>query len=345
MILFISLYPQQSNEKDGMLQRVAAIDKMFEDRERVYLQISYKRCFIPKVVRVDDRLTVYSINLYLFFCFIIYMGMKSEVVYVQSIFNSVRILPLYLFCRVITDMHGLVPEEISYEGNGLRARWYSFVEAVAVRRSKAIVTVTKAMSDYLRRKYQMPNLQVFNIPIFDLSERNCRLCEPAQIRPRVIYAGGAQKWQNVDMMLEAIKKVESSYEFTILSSDVDVFKEKMTARGMTSVRLLSVRKEEVYSYYGESDLGFLLRDDMPINNVACPTKLIEYMSQSVLPIVIQPSIGDFNTLGYSYILLSDFLSGAMPTEEEMNRMKNNNLKIVEQLNAQVVANIKMLRSF
>ena len=55
-------------------------------------------------------------------------------------------------------------------------------------------------------------------------------------------------------------------------------------------------------------LGFVLRDDVLVNRVACPTKLLEYIQYGVLPIVLSDAIGDFKELGYKYIGLDDFVN-------------------------------------
>lgn len=70
---------------------------------------------------------------------------------------------------------------------------------------------------------------------------------------------------------------------------------------------------------------------MIVNKVACPTKLIEYLEHGIIPIVLQPEIGDFNKMGYRYILNDDFLEGKIPNHDVLEQMKIENYKILETL--------------
>lgn len=61
--------------------------------------------------------------------------------------------------------------------------------------------------------------------------------------------------------------------------------------------------ENLNSYYNGADLGLMIRDDIPTNNVASPTKLPEYLL-SGLPVIISKNLGDYtefvekNELGF-----------------------------------------------
>jgi len=65
--------------------------------------------------------------------------------------------------------------------------------------------------------------------------------------------------------------------------------------------------------------------------VACPTKLIEYMLNGIIPIVLNPYIGDFKELGYSYISLERLEKGDPPSCFEIVNMRVNNLKVIEKI--------------
>ncbi|MLD56261.1 glycosyl transferase family 2, partial [Salmonella enterica] len=43
MILFIADFPTVENVRDGMFQRIAAIDSLTKNKSRVYLNISFKK--------------------------------------------------------------------------------------------------------------------------------------------------------------------------------------------------------------------------------------------------------------------------------------------------------------
>jgi hypothetical protein len=330
MLLFLSSYPDSASEKDGMMQRINSIDRQFIDVDRAYLKVSLLGNLRGKKEHRDTKLTVYRLNLFLHIFAILRLILRASCVYVHSIGNVLALLPVYLFRKVVTDMHGAVPEEFQLAGKPSAAARYAPVERVAVTRSRAIVTVSRAMAEHLKAKYRLPDLPYLNVPIFDevTLEREER---DAAAKPAVIYAGGAQAWQNVELMLDAMAKVQGSCDFVILTGDSETFRSKLLERKISGVTVASVPKEEVYGYYARSDYGFVLRDDTVVNRVACPTKLVEYLSCGVIPIVIQPVIGDFDFYGYSYLTVEKFIRGEFPTAAEAATMRNNNYRVIRSM--------------
>jgi hypothetical protein len=323
------------------MQRVAAVDGHFADAERVYLKISFVGNFSAHRERRDDKLSIYRLNFFKHLATILRLACSADCIYVHSIGNALAILPLYLFHKVVTDMHGAVPEE--FRSSGKRAAWLRYVpvEWVAVRFSRCVVTVSKAMAEHLRNKYRLPGLRSFNIPIFEDVEV-AGASRGERTLPRVIYAGGAQAWQNVDLMLQSMAQAEGLCNFTVLTGDVATFRQKVAELGLRDVEIGSVPKQEVYGYYAGADYGFVLRDDTVVNRVACPTKLVEYLSCGVIPIVIQPRIGDFLENGYSYLTLERFVSGDFPSEQELQEMKANNYRVVASMKSAALLQLQRL---
>ena len=57
--------------------------------------------------------------------------------------------------------------------------------------------------------------------------------------------------------------------------------------------------EEMKEVYRHAQYGFVLRDDIVVNNVACPTKIIDYIKYDIIPIVKSPHIGDFEGMEWN----------------------------------------------
>jgi hypothetical protein len=230
---------------------------------------------------------------------------------------------------VITDLHGVFPEELRYYGKRAGSLLYGMVERVAVRCSRALVVVTDAMAEHYHTKYGRFKAVVHTIPIFDdFPIGRTGKAEPAQT-VTAIYAGGMQKWQNVDLMLQSLSRARQGVSCVILTPEIDAFTRKLAGYGMVNaVTLRSVAKSEVYAQYQRADLGFILRDDSVVNRVACPTKLVEYLACGVIPVVLQPLIGDFAARGYSVLSLERFVSGDLPSREEMEAMRRNNYRVI-----------------
>ena len=61
-----------------------------------------------------------------------------------------------------------------------------------------------------------------------------------------------------------------------------------------------------------------MRDDIVLNRVAAPTKLIEYLSYGLIPIVKTINIGDSVKMGYEYILYNEDLNGLSAKKSDKN---------------------------
>ena len=346
MILFVSKYPNLENDPSGWLQRVAAIDAFFKDKNRIYLDISFRKNLIPKIVYKEEKLEVYKLNFFLHFIIVLYFALKAKFVYVHTSNNSLKTLPVYFIKKVITDMHGIPPEEfkICYK-NDKASRFYGFLESFIIKKSYKIIAVTNAMKNHYYTKYKNIKAEILVIPIFDNSETSPHAQHKEGELYNIIYSGGVENWQNVDFMLEAISKIKDKFKFVILTGCEKEFKELLKQYELEEyINPIKVPKSEVYNYYRDADFGFIPREDNIVNRVACPTKLIEYIMSGVIPLVLQPEIGDFNEFKYSYLTVENLLAGNIPSDDEINEMRNNNYTVIENMRKITTEGIKKLLS-
>jgi|AMWB02.1.fsa_nt_gi glycosyltransferase involved in cell wall biosynthesis len=331
MILFISPYPDSAGEKDGMMQRVAAMDSCFAGSERVYLQIRFFGNLRRTSTAISDRASVRRLNFFLHAPEIFRLASRAAGIYVHSVHNGFRALPLYLFRNVVTDLHGVFPEELRYYGKRAGALLYAVVERIAIRRSRALVVVTGVMAEHLRAKHGAFPAAVYTIPVFDnfpIGGAVRRGTGPLV----AIYAGGSQKWQNIDLMMDAVARTGHDLPIVILTPDVPFFERKVAEHGLAGrAKVLTVPKSAVYEQYLGADLGFVLRDDSIVNRAACPTKLVEYLACGVVPVVLQPEIGDFARRGYACIDLQRFINGDLPAREELAAMRERNYRVLQEM--------------
>lgn len=314
MILFLATYPTQSSEKDGMVQRIASIDAQFADRERAYLTIYYRKK-AKKIIERRGLLTLYSLSFFKDFFLLLRLFFSASNVYIHSLYNvpTYVFFFLYLIKRpIILDVHGVVPEENQFMGYQKYFDHFQKIERRLFKMSNLkIVTVTDAMTKYYKEKYPNAKFSSLKYSIFPAHLREL----PVQPKPidnetvNFVYAGNLQKWQNVDMMLESIAKLvtNANYHFYILTGELEdmlsLVKEKIG--DVKNLEVLSVSPEELKNYYEKCHYGFVLRDDIIVNRVACPTKLIEYMFYGLVPIVLSENMGDFNSLGYEFARVND----------------------------------------
>lgn len=305
MILFIAPNPHKVKEKEGFLQRVEAIDKVFNDEKKVYSDD------LKNNIELADAV------------------IKADLIYVHSVYNANKILKAYeLFPeKIITDLHGVVPEEEEYADNIEVARVMAATEASVFKCGMYFVAVSDAMKKHFESKYELSSkVRWITLPIFN-GVKSSIIKKKLTGHKNVVYAGGAQSWQNVDTMVNAINTSDKQYQFTILTHLPEAFN-SITGDAKNRTIIKTVSSNEILKYYKQAVLGFVLRKDIIINRVACPTKLIEYLSHGVVPIVLSENIGDFKKLGYSFVKLDDFCKNKI-TDKQIESAINHNYQVYE----------------
>lgn len=316
MILFLSKYPQTESEfRDGFFQRVENIDQFYSDDVRVYLTTSFFKNWKKKVVQDGLRAQI-SCNVFFHFFSILKLFKQASFVYIQSIYNALNLILFIFFINkfYVLDLHGVVPEELEMQGKKKYASIFSTIEKILFKRVNVCISVTNRMSNHYKLKYPKTKAVFITYAIL-----------PSHLKPyiidtmnqkddvlEVIYSGNTQIWQNVDLMLKAIKNnLSEKINFTILTGEPEVFKKMLQKYeiNLEQITIKSVKPEELEEYYKKSHYGFVLRDDILVNQVACPTKIVEYLNYGIIPIVLSEKIGDFKEYGYEYIFINQLDGG------------------------------------
>ncbi len=306
MILFIAPNPHKVREREGFLQRVAAIDAIFTDPDKLYAEDLDKNKLAKAIIEAD-------------------------LIYVHSIYNANKVLWCYshFASKIITDLHGVVPEEEEYADNLEMARVMAATEKEVFKYGKHFVAVSQAMVDHFNEKYSLKQeVSWLVLPVF-MGMDNERQQKIVEDRLSVIYAGGGQRWQNVDLMVDAINKTSGTYSYTILTHSQEAFSGiHPQVREKTTIKTVS--SKQITEYYQNANLGFILRNDTIVNNVACPTKLIEYLANGVVPVVLSEKIGDFLSLGYKFVGLNSLLHNNV-SKKYLEEAIDNNYWVYEAL--------------
>ena len=333
-ILFIAPYPTLENIKDGMMQRIKAIDMEFESIKRVYLEIRVKKIILFPHIKRTGNVKVIEINLLLHWMLAVFYLLRYRNLYIHSVANCHRIAWFKFFSRknIILDVHGSVPEEMDFNGRTKLARKLERIERRFFRFSSIIVYVSEQMKKYYEKKYPFVLSKTVVVkPIYSTNvlkkSSSCdedTLREELGIKPQttvLIYAGNLQKWQNFDIMLEAIKRIDRfSYHYIILTGELKTAQEKVSNANIPQERVTirCVSPTELNRYYSISHYGFILRDAHILNQVAAPTKMVEYLYFGLIPIVKFEHIGDAALLGYEYLSVDSLTGNLKPTKSLKN---------------------------
>lgn len=238
--------------------------------------------------------------------------------------------------KKIFDLHGALPEELVMYGNYPQSVIESRNERLAVEYGDALVAVTRSLKTHINRKYRGFNPRFVFLPILDdvviASNAENEKKDYVDGRPVAVYAGGLQKWQMIDRMQDAIASAGELCAYRIFTPTPKEFVNMWGERRQPKDMLVESRSpKDLMEEYKKCHYGFLLREDIPVNNVACPTKLIEYLVHGIVPILYTDKVGDFVEDGMKYISLSDFVSGRLPDEQERRRIAKENTRVLKQI--------------
>jgi hypothetical protein len=153
-----------------------------------------------------------------------------------------------------------------------------------------------------------------------------------------VYAGGTQRWQRVTTMMETIVDTKSHIYYEIYSHNVDDFKDIISRYPVSpSIFKGNVTKVKLEEIYKRSTFGFSIREDIVVNRVASPTKICDYCSNLVIPIIDFSEIGDFSSYGYAYVDLDDYRSGFIPDLETQEWMISQNLQCMREMYSEFIS--------
>lgn len=345
-IIFFSQFPFENNMQDGFYVRVKNIDNIFINENRIYLHISFRRHFKYEEYKISKNLIVINANIIFHYFKILKILNTSKIYYFQSLYNYLLaiFLPIKKNIKVIWDVHGVVPEELSFYKKKIKAYLFELIEYFLARRADIIVSVTKSMQDYYIEKYK--NFSKINI-IYPVINKLMFIAPDKEYVDKLrkelnityndtvfIYSGSLVKWQRFDDILKIIKELENdNYYFIILTGQIEEVEKKIKdcKLGLKKILIRTVRPNELSNYYCLAHYGFVLRDNHVLNKVAAPTKLLEYMYYGLTPIVDFEKIGDFFELGYEYINQQNASNNMLPHKSEKNikiikTMLNNNIE-------------------
>ncbi len=339
-ILFLGIPPSTTSQKDGFVSRINEIDKLFSEQNKTYLNIHYLRSFRKKQISFSNKTTVVTLNYFEHFFEIFKYLKKAKKIFIHSVYRGARIFPHIIFlkkkAKVCLDLHGVFPEELKYKGEKLTPIIYNWIEKHIVNFSDILVFVSKKFENYFLQKYPLTkskirlvipicNFSIFQIdptPKVESIKKKYNINENDLV---FIYSGSTEIWQKVDLTLEAMSKLFAKKEnikffiLTLKPKEMENLVKNYSLPLGNKVFILKLEQEELPPYYQISHFGFVLRDDIIVNRVAFPTKLLEYLYFGLIPIMKSTDIGDFEDYGCDFIRLQDIHKINSPMKSEKNK--------------------------
>jgi len=228
--------------------------------------------------------------------------------------------------RVIVELEGDDLAEVQYRREktphatlrqrllwNLERRYYERTERRILDESDAVICVSQRLREVMVQRYALTPGRAERVHVvptgasrreffFDAARRERARRELGlQDRYVVVYSGNLRgRWQVPEKLTEAfvtIRRTRPGAVFLVLSPESD--RRHLTVHldragvSAADVRLLSCPHDRVVDHLCAADVGLLLRERHPMNEVAAPGKFAEY-ALSGLPIVMTEGIGDFS---------------------------------------------------
>lgn len=349
-VVIIAPFPGKEMVSEGWMSRINSIDLVIKDRRRLYINLAQHHAAVNgNLTQVEERAWEIYLSPFNFdHQGIIDQAVEvSKIVYVHTIHLAEHIQAWLGSMKIVVDFHGIVPEEEAMLGRPELSEKYERIEQKVLASARACVMVTRSMEKHYREKYPSIRPRTIILPIVEAFPRAAGVSDKSsstELPVHAVYAGGTQIWQNISSMLELAETTREVAKFTFLSHDWKTI-EELARR--TSFCLEShfgfCPKSDLAAEYRRHDFGLILRDDTAVNRVACPTKLFEYMSSGVVPIVRSPALGDFLELNYAFISEDEFKEGFFPDSRSRKMMALKNFLAVDTMIERFSLGEKQLR--
>ena len=296
-------------------------------------KVAYARTKVPGkihqvlVLRGNDKTGISGFMLasYLFCRAIIpYLGGKDIIVQTRSVNNykALRILRMFIpGTKVVFDLRGAPAEEYinsmdyktidDVKDPAIRAVYEGILESqlkiIGISYRTLCVScklkeyiIEKAKNQYAEKLLVVPGAADDASFFPDETKRNA-IRKSLNIEDKfvLIYTGKLDcHWHMKEFIFELTGKLMQRFPdlyFICITPDVDMGKKLMEEYKVDASRVLVKfsRHDEINDYLNASDAGLMIRDDIPTNNVASPTKLPEYLLAG-LPVIISKGVGDYS---------------------------------------------------
>lgn len=239
------------------------------------------------------------------------LGYQVEYVYsVKDISKKDKVLVITLPGFIAAWVHnpfqdisiwfqGVTPEECGMLFSGFKRTWKMFFNTIldffTVHMAKRVMFVSETMLRHYRKKYGYRGKNYVIMPCFNQTIEKNAFFDEKYNTPSFVYAGSLSKWQCVEETLELftnIKKEIPNATLTLLTGEQTKAQELLEKYGIKDAVVKYVPYQELNEELKKHKYGFLIREDVKVNNVATPTKMNSYMACGIIP-VYSNVIGDF----------------------------------------------------
>lgn len=200
-------------------------------------------------------------------------------------------LALRGFKNIFYWVQGSSPDESFMRHHSyIRKIVISLIEYFALSKARYIFMVSHGMLDYYNKKYHNDySNKTYIMPCYNSEIKRNNFGFLNKYRKNVFcYVGGLSVWQCFSETVALYKQIEEMLPdamFKVCTGDQDKALKIIRSYDVKNYEVKYVRPEKLQSELSSCKFGFILRDISPVNYVATPTKLSNYLASGVIPIV------------------------------------------------------------
>ncbi len=187
-------------------------------------------------------------------------------------------------------VQGIISEE-SYMNHRSRLRKFVLdrLTKFSLKKAKGIFYVSETMRRFEDEKFGLDTVEksflmpCFNTPI----DKSSFACPDKYNRNVFSYVGSLYKWQCFEETVAFYKAVEEiipDAELRVYTFSREEAEAILDAQGVRHYVVDCVPPDQMTKALAQVKFGFVLREDISVNNVATPTKLSSYMASGVIPV-------------------------------------------------------------
>lgn len=192
---------------------------------------------------------------------------------------------------IVIWFQGVVPEEAmcifekSFQKYPRKYLW-TFLERFALSKSAKNLFVSHAMLKHYQSKYGYNKKNFFIMPCFN-QELDLEAFKPQKYEfPSFVYAGSLSRWQCIEEMLQLFRRIKKTIPKATLSLYTKDKEQaaQLCERNGVDAQINFVSTNDLQAALKDYKYGFIVRDDITVNNVATPTKMNSYMAVGIIPV-------------------------------------------------------------
>lgn len=209
-------------------------------------------------------------------------------------------------CKRVFWAQGVAPEEsLMRNSSHVRYRILSFLEKWVLKKADFVFFVSKAQKEHYERKYKLKfrDDTYFIMPCFNEQLHTDSFCvSDKYVKNIFCYVGSLSIWQCFDKIVQVYKKIETvlpDSEFRIFTKEVNSAERVLKSYNVKRYVVEYVPEHLLHKKLEGCKFGFVLRENVVVNNVATPTKLSNYLANGIIPI-FSDCLLDFASLAHEY---------------------------------------------